>query len=251
MVVPDKPVPSLYATTTLIQDPENEGHATGFFFGKSKRDSYLITNHHVVDPESHSRVDGTNPSEIRILIRESYSLDDFGFHDIKLYDDEGNKIWKEHPAGGDVDVIAIPLDIDLSNKGCIPFSEDDFLSDDAIIPAGEEAIIIGYPIKGEQPYIPVIRNALISSPYGSHFQNKPIFATDANMHSGTSGSPVLLSTYTLHKEDDSPTISTTRRNFLIGVHSASFHFPHSIEEEGPLNINIAWYIELLKNIIPF
>lgn len=249
MRLPDQSIDPVYAAVTLIQFPNSQGHATGFFFIDSNDDPYIITNHHVIRPEDHETAEGDNPDEIRILIRGSANAEDLEFYDKELYDGSGGKNWIEHPSGSDVDVAAIPIDIDLSQKGSIPLSRANFLPDDAVLGAGEEAMIIGYPFKGERPYLPVIRSALISSPYGSPFQGTPSFATDANMHSGTSGSPVLtLPSATLQRED-SFSISSGQQTYLIGVHSASLHSDHP-EEEGPLNINVAWYVGLLNDMIP-
>lgn len=242
MSMPNRPVPQEYMTVTLIQYPQIQGHATGFFYGNDPENQFLVTNKHVVDPED------TDPNEIRILLRGLQNAANLDYLDISLYDGSGNATWLTHPTDPDVDIAMIPLEIDLRQYGNMAISNDMFLSDDVELKAGEQAMIIGHPIKGSRPYIPVARSALISSPYGVPFQGMRCFATDANMHSGTSGSPVFTIPSAIQEQGDSIAFFAGKQIYFLGVHSATLHSDHD-DAEGPLNLNLTWYAELIEDIL--
>lgn len=235
-------LPQQYASVTLIQYPDSQSHATGFFYGNKNGNFYLITNKHVVDPEDEEL------QEIRILLRQSRDLAQLEYKDIQLIDHSGGENWLEHPSDPEADVAAIPLDVDLTQYGNLAFSRDVFLPDDVRIGAGQQAMILGHPFKGNRPYIPVARSALISSPYGVAFQGMNCFATDANMHSGTSGSPVLTIPSSIQQTEDGISLMGGKATYLLGVHSATLHSNHE-PEEGPLNLNLSWYAELIEDIV--
>jgi len=245
MSVPNRPVDPLYTCVTPIQYPNQEGHATGFFYvpDEESSESYLITNHHAVANDTGEPLSDS----IRILLRPSQNANQLDFRDISL-GSAADPNWLEHPNGPHVDVVAIELaDIDLSDTVNSALHSGLFLPDDVLVNPGEEAMVIGYPFRGSSPYLPLTRSALISSPYGSTFQGMPCFATDANMHSGTSGSPV----FTLPKPYDQ-TKDAIRMGgggpYFLGIHSATLQSDHD-PDEGPLNINLTWYAELLRDII--
>ena len=242
MSIPNRDIPQEYATVTLIQYPNSNSHATGFFYTDQDENQYLITNKHVLDPEDE------DPEEIRILLRGTPDLSRLQYEDIELADDNGGKNWLSHPTDSDVDIAAIPLDIDLRQYGNMAFSQDVFLPDNVQIGAGEQAMILGYPFKGNRPYLPVARSALIASPYGVPFEGMKCFATDANMHSGTSGSPVLTIPSAIQETEGGISMFSGERTYLLGVHSATLHSDHD-PEEGPLNLNLSWYAELIEDIV--
>jgi hypothetical protein len=86
--------------------------------------------------------------------------------------------------------------------------------------------------------LPVYRRASIASAYGVNFGGFPYFLIDANLHPGTSGSPVVSSHHTLFKERDGK-----EGYALFGVHSAE----HVIEGD-PLGLNVVWYADALVEI---
>ncbi len=85
---------------------------------------------------------------------------------------------------------------------------------------------------------------MIASPYPQHFSNKPYFLIDANLHNGTSGSPVINSPHNiLFKERDRIGFHT-QDTILLGIHSAE----HLVDKE-PLGLNVVWYAELIIDIL--
>ena len=80
---------------------------------------------------------------------------------------------------------------------------------------------------------------MIASQYGINFNKKPYFLIDANLHPGTSGSPVVNSHHTLFREQGS------KEGYkLFGIQSAQ----HLVDGE-PLGLNVVWYSYLLNEII--
>ncbi len=122
---PNRGVNPLYTTVTPILYPNGTGHATGFFYSdigdedpeaieEEEIDQYLITNHHAVADE-----DGSPLSDsIRIITRSNpQRLSQLEYHDIQLVDDSNNPRWIEHPQGSAIDVVAVPLDFEISAGG--------------------------------------------------------------------------------------------------------------------------------------
>jgi hypothetical protein len=258
MATPNHPVDELYKIVTPIQYPNREDYATGFFFSTLETvevgdttlppPAYLITNHHVVaelDEEDgeYKPID----ESIRILMRlDKDNPRDIDYIDIPLMSD-GEKNWIEHPDGPDVDIAAVPLDFSFFlNSSSRFFSPKQFRPDEVRIKAGTKAIVASYPIRGTSPYFPILRDALIASPYGERFGGRPCFAIDADMHSGTSGSPVITTPSTL-RHTESRTEIGGQEPYLLGVHSATVESNHD-ENEGPLNLNYEWYAELIMEM---
>jgi hypothetical protein len=254
-LLPNRGVNPLYTTVTPILYPDSSAHATGFFYTEldgvesddvdlDSENIYLVTNHHAVADEDGSPISDS----IRIMTRpESQDLAKLQHHDIKLKGDDGEPQWLEHPEGSEIDVVAVPLNIDLNETGTRVISDQLKLPDNIKIQFGQEAAVLGYPVRGGSPYLPIARNAMIASPYGVPFQGLPCFATDADIHSGTSGSPVLTRPSALQQTTEGFQLGS-QKMFFLGVHSATMQSDHE-PEEGPLNINVTWYAELLGDII--
>jgi hypothetical protein len=254
--LPNRDIDPLYTAVTPILYPNSSGHATGFFYtdlgdlapeevSRADENTYLITNHHAVAD------DEGNPicESIRIITRpNAQNLAELRHLDIELRDDDGTPQWLEHPEGSEIDVVAIPLDTDLSDSGTVVISNQLMMPDDIKVTFSQEAAVLGYPIRGQSPYLPIARNAMIASPYGVPFQGLPCFATDADMHSGTSGSPVLTRPSDLQQTTDGFQLGGRQQMHFLGIHSATMQSAHE-PEEGPLNINVTWYAELLDDII--
>lgn len=109
----------------------------------------------------------------------------------------------------------------------------------AVNPFGN-VVVVGYPLGfyDKKNNLPVYRKASIASAYGINFGGLPYFLVDANLHEGTSGSPVVNSHHTLFKEGDK------KEGYkLFGIHSAE----HVVDED-PLGLNVVWYADVLVDI---
>lgn len=237
MILRDRKISSWYRATTPIRYPGEEDHATGFFYTKNG-ETYLITNRHVFYDINTEGFLTFNPDTITIRVRDSHQdYSSTTTHRIPLYDEDEPR-WLEHP-NWNVDVAGLPLEIDWDSNANTSFNLDGprglpisgttdekygFLTPEF----GDSAVVMGYPILDSTDYLPVLRNALIASQYGRFHRNMPYFLIDANLHPGTSGSPVIY----------------TRRNsegkvkaHLLGVHSGNF----DMVQEGSENLNRVWY----------
>ena len=83
---------------------------------------------------------------------------------------------------------------------------------------------------------------MVASTYRVPFQGQPLFLTDANLHPGTSGSPVITKPKnTWVDENDNIQISTGMIYYLVGVHSAT------LSTAGvAVGLGAAWYIDLVE-----
>jgi len=220
-----RPINPEFATATPIKYPDSQGGATGFFFNQDG-ETYLISNRHVFEPEEFT------PLEIRIWLRGFENELNTNNIDIELYSN-GTANWYGHPNSEDIDIAILPLDQVLSTvddmkagdsaTGSLAFTEDYFIPD-AVVLNGSEAIV-GYPgdFMDRSTFFPVRRNAVIASPYGVDFADDPCFVTDARMHPGTSGSPILLTNPLQEKKGYDLSADQRKDIYLLGVHSATFY----------------------------
>lgn len=226
----------LYTCVTAVIYPGNGGHATGVYFIDDRDDLYLVTNRHVVSTEN----DDPIADRIRIITRPSRNLDDVQFHDVDLTRGDEHR-WRGHPSSEEIDLAAIPLDIDLSDQATTALTSERLINPD-VVPMAQRALVLGYPMIEGAPYFPIKRDAMIASPYGISYRGMPCFKTDADMHSGTSGSPVFA------LPDPSMAGAQSDAFRLIGIHSATLTSQHG-PQEGALDLNITWYAELLADLV--
>jgi len=234
-------------TTTLVRilrEGDIVGSATGFFF-KHNAIPYLATNRHVVVDVSGDQ----DPDQLQLVLHRSKQNLQMNWPlNVDLYS-EGKQLWLQHPTHDPAhcDVALIPLDekslpgsrFDIFLQSKIVFIESVLVNKEDVNPFGD-VVIIGYPLGfyDEKNNLPVYRKAMMASQYGVAFQDLPCFLIDANLHPGTSGSPVLNSHHTLFKSGGS------KEGYkLFGVHSAE-----AIVNEKPLGLNIVWYASLLIEI---
>jgi hypothetical protein len=87
---------------------------------------------------------------------------------------------------------------------------------------------------------PVARHAVVASAFGVRFQGQGYFLTDARMHRGASGAPVVL-----RDPRGDPDLPWK----LLGIHSARLDMRS--REEGideSLGLNCAWYADILRTL---
>ncbi|MHA1974868.1 MAG: S1 family peptidase [Candidatus Hodarchaeales archaeon] len=221
------------------------GSATGFFL-KIKSRTWLITNRHVVINEDNQFY----PDRLSILVHtNAENHNDNEEINIDLYEN-GKQVWKNFAyEEGLRDVVAI----DLSNKIYTninlinAYTKNNLPSKDQNIDVGENVLIVGYPVGFYDKInnFPIIKSGTIASTYGLEFNDNPYFLIDANLHPGTSGSPVLIKSKKVKKEsiDKQNDIPYT----LIGIVSGD-HKPMGISVE----LNKVWYLdEIIKGLNMF
>lgn len=264
-------VQPIFATTTPIRYESVDGGGTGFFFNYNNN-TYLITNRHVVDPED------VSPDQARIWFRNYGNIENTNHFDISLSGGDGQD-WFSHPESADIDLAAIPLETRLSSvddvrsedhiTGSLAFTRQHYIHDNISI--DNRVVILGYSgdFVDRTTLFPVRRNALISSPYGARFNRNPFFVTDARMHPGTSGSPVLMQAGGMMMTSGDVPEERSKGVYLLGVHSATFYENKKEESKSkdqywteansdlqnkdnkPLKyeLNVAWYPSLIDDIL--
>lgn len=227
------------ATITNQQPLTN---ATGFFFERDGR-LFLITNRHVVlDEASEHRPDAL---EIDLHIDPDNVAVTTGFG-IPLYRD-ATPVWREATdASGTIDVVAIEL-----VRAALPatllqraFTPSHLLQELERIEVGTPVLIAGFPLgfRDTLHHLPVVRQAIIASSFGIRFQGAGYFLTDARMHRGTSGAPVVV-------RIPVPESSRADLNWmLLGIHAGRLDVHRDEEQDERLNLNCAWYADVLMTL---
>jgi S1-C subfamily serine protease len=218
-------------------------NATGFFFEREKR-LYLITSRHVVldKPSEHF----PDRLEIELHVDPENVADTVGFS-IPLYR-EGKSLWREgFDSTSAIDVVALELE-----RAALP----ETLSFHAFTPAhlverleqveiGTSVLVVGFPlgVHDELHRLPVARQAVIASAFGIRFQGHGYFLTDARLHRGTSGAPVVT-------REHAPRAGRAELAWrLLGVHATRLDVVNrDIEKDEALDLNCAWYADILMTL---
>lgn len=218
-------------------------NATGFFFERDGR-LYLVTSRHVVlDEPSDHRPDRI---EIELHVDPDNVAHTLQFS-ILLYW-EGRAVWHEHrDAGGLVDVVAIEI-----HRHALPatlllhaFSPVHLLSDLDQMEVGADLRIAGFPLGFLDTLhrLPIVRHAVVASSFGIRFQGHGYFLTDARMHRGTSGAPVVAR---------AAGVASGRGELrwnLLGIHATRFDMhDRDVEQDERLSLNCAWYADVLMTL---
>lgn len=242
----------VFRTTTPLEYADFSGGGTGFYLNYDDS-TYVVTNKHVVSPDS------KEPASVRAWVRENEDFSRFTTLDIPLRD--GYSYWYEHPDGEDLVVLPIEETLvtlsDYSDSdrktGSLAFSTEDFVHDN--IQFSPRVSVLGYPenIIDSNLRLPVRRNALLATPYGTSFDGNPFFLTDARMHKGMSGAPVVIddSTAWMSSDGDVPT-GRFHKPLLIGIHSGTLYDTKADTNEAGTaryDLNISLYPRLLREIL--
>ena len=229
----------------LVKDGTEVGSATGFFYTRGD-DLFLVTNKHVVRDEEK----GVVPDLLRLrLHRDPNDLTNNGDYDVPLYA-AGEPLWRTPPDHSAADVALLRL-----NKAKITstffikaLSAASFLPENYPLHPGEDVFVMGYPLgfHDEHHNLPVFRNAMIASVYGVPFKTLPLFLTDANLHPGTSGSPVITKPKSAWVDANGNThIVTGTVYYLVGVHSGTV--APRVTGGIPVGLGAAWYAKLIED----
>lgn len=219
------------------------GRATGFFFTDGER-TFLITNRHVCIREKENYY----PDIFRILVHvDKNSLRRVRQIIIQLYDEDRRPVWLRHPHLRNSDVIAINVSNYLNEGDIIqPFSERNFVSRQYYLELGTELLIVGYPLGfyDELYNMPVVRSGTLASQYGVGFRGEPFFLIDANIHKGTSGSPVVITRTAFSKTEYTGSTFAFVLQTLLGVLSGRYSM-----KGIDLGLGIVWFPVVITDII--
>lgn len=229
-----EPVMLSTARITTFDGPRTLTGASGFFFERDER-LFLVTSRHVLidEPTEH------HPDRIEIGVHtDAVNLTKTDGFSVLLYR-KGLADWHQaKDSGGEIDVAVLELDRAALPKGTVlnAFNPSHVQGLGTAIPVGNPVSIIGYPMGFHDTvhHLPVVRQAAIASAYGLRFEGHGFFLTDARMHRGSSGAPVLIRS------------ADTAGWMLLGVHSSRFDVGNrEKEEDESLGLNCAWYADVL------
>jgi hypothetical protein len=214
--------------------------ASGFFFERDER-LFLVTSRHVlVDKPSHHF-----PDRIEIEIHsDAANLTRSTILSVLLYR-AGKSVWCEgRDTAGEIDVATVEIERAALPAGVVmqcftPAHLQHTLQD---VEVGTPLLIVGFPLgfHDTMHHLPVVRQAVIASSFGLRFQGQGYFLTDARLHRGTSGAPVVMRCI----GDDSPLPWK-----LLGVHSARMDMGGRDQRvDESLGLNCAWYADILLTL---
>jgi S1-C subfamily serine protease len=214
--------------------------ASGFFFEREGR-LFLVTGRHVVidKPSRHF------PNRIEIeLHNDSKNLTYSNSLSVMLHL-EGKSVWRQgSDTGGEVDVAVIELERAALPQSVVLkcFTPAHLQRSLQEVEVGTSLLIVGFPLGFHDAlhHLPVVRHAVIASSFGLRFQGLGYFLTDARMHRGTSGAPVVM---------HSPSTDAQLPWKLLGVHSARMDMcGRDMQLDETLGLNCAWYADILLTL---
>lgn len=226
--------------TTVDESGNNLTGATGFFY-QTEGDLFLLTNRHVVRSEE----TGHRPSSLSIELHvDPDNIATTADLAIPLFAEEV-PLWNETTdTGGLVDIAAIRLDRNHFPEGAIfeAFTVDQLVQPSNRIELGTSVLIVGFPLGFYDTLhrLPVARQAIVASDFGLRFQGNGFFLTDARLHRGMSGAPVVAAAAAnFRKIGQLPWM-------LLGVHAARVDAADTdLAQDDRLGLNCAWYINVL------
>lgn len=178
------------------------GTATGFQIHQGHK--YIVTNWHVVSgrnliSKQPLNKEGAIPN--KLIVRYKKFLDVANFEwcedEINLVDDDGNKMWYEHPRyGNKVDVAVIPLELYPKYQNCKEcFNQDTRYELDVTDNVFVLGFPLGYTVKSkDEPHAVWTSGVVASDPSLNLIVNNeevPAFLIDSKTRQGQSGSPVI------------------------------------------------------------
>ncbi|MCG2591545.1 serine protease [Ramlibacter sp. XY19] len=214
--------------------------ATGFFFERGPR-LFLVTSRHVLYDAANKHL----PDRIEITVHtDPVNLTRTVVLSLLLYRD-GQADWRQgKDSGGEIDVAALEIDRSVLPPDAVLscFGTANLQPELDAIAVGATVLVPGFPLGFYDTvhHLPVVRHAIIASSFGVRFQGQGYFLTDARMHRGSSGSPVVM-------RDTSAGAAMPWR--LLGVHSARMDMgTRDLEKDESLGLNCAWYADVLLTL---
>ncbi len=229
--------------TTVNDAGETISNATGFFFAR-EGELFLVTNRHVVLSEPTHHRPACLQIELHTDPENIAAIQDFN---VPLYAD-GQPVWREtSDAAGLIDIATIALDQNALPPTMVheAFTPAHLVQPYDRIEVGTSLLIVGFPLGFHDSlhHLPVVRQAIVASAYGMRFQGNGYFLTDARLHRGTSGAPVVAAiSPSLKKVGNLPWM-------LLGVHAARLDVnAPDLSQDDRLGLNCAWYADALMTL---
>lgn len=224
-------------------------NATGFFYLQD-RFLYLVTSRHVVIDEKNRHY----PDRVNVSLHRSVAcLVDRSELSIPLYAD-GIPQWYQHcdqQTGIIADVAAVAINDSgvLAAHAVTTFSRDDVVMPESVLPLGQDVLILGFPLGFHDTLnnLPIVRSATMASSFSHPFKGEPYFLTDARLHRGMSGSPVIAK-LPAGNNDERAGEPVWR---LLGIHSSALEVSdRDPRHDERLALNTSFYASLLPELLP-
>ena len=222
-------------------------NATGFFY-MHEDFLYLVTSRHVVLNEASDH----RPDRLQLSLHTNHNdLSQRAQLSIPLYKN-GIPQWYQHPQHANhADVVAVAVnDPQVLNEHTLAtFSSEEIVNTGCPMPLGQNVLILGFPLGFHDTVhnLPIVRSATIASSFSHPFKGEPYFLTDARLHRGMSGSPVVAKLQCLDDKD----FDQEPKWRLLGVHSSSLDVSdRDPKQDEKLALNTTWYASLLPEMIP-
>ena len=239
-------IESLLLAVTRVSTMSGETpltNATGFFFERDGR-LFLVTSRHVVLDEAGNHRPDRLAVELHVNAQNIGKVIQWS---IPLYG--GNQaLWRQGvDSAGSVDVVAVEIHRPALPESILlsAFTPAHLVAELDQVEVGTPVLIVGFPLgfHDNLHHLPVARQAVIASAFGIRFQGQGYFLTDARMHRGTSGAPVVARV----------TAERSGRGalawMLLGVHSGRMDVAdRDIDQDERLNLNCAWYADVLMTL---
>ena len=228
---------------TTVLNKKEKTNATGFFFERDAR-LYLVTARHVLKDEASDHHPDSLLIDLHVDPENAVLVTRFM---IPLFKN-GKSVWRAGiDSAGEVDVAVVELDrsalpTTLSLK---PFTPHHLVRQLDEMEVGTSILIVGFPLGFHDTlhHLPVARQAIIATSFGLRFQGEGYFLTDAQMHRGTSGAPVVARTAS--RQSGRGDLSW----LLLGVHTSRMDVDNrDVIEDERLNLNCAWYADIVMKL---
>ena len=243
-------VESLLLTVVRLTTMNNDRaltNATGVFFAADAR-LFLVTSRHVVMDEDSKH----HPTHLDIELHiDPNNVAAVEQRMVPLYQNgSGAPLWREasDTDAALLDMVTLELDratlpVSLSYHA---FSTEHLVQQLDDIEVGTRVLVVGFPLGFHDALhrLPVTRQAVIASAFGLRFQGHGYFLTDARLHRGMSGAPVVARMPSGQSGRDALPW------FLLGVHSSRMDMVNRDEaQDERLDLNCAWYANALQSLI--
>jgi S1-C subfamily serine protease len=216
--------------------------ATGFFcLNQEKSKLFLVTNRHVVRDEKISFKPDALVLRLHTTASDLRASDDYR---LALYRDEKKQfpVWRE--VGPKVDVVTLELPIaEFTQKYVIKaFSPENFIGSDVVLSLGDPVVVIGYPrgFSDDLFNLPVARQGAVASVFPVPFRGNPFFLIDADLHPGTSGSPVITRPSAVTMTTGGTVVGADNSFYLVGINSGTF---------DDLQLNAVWFTDVVSQLL--
>jgi S1-C subfamily serine protease len=213
--------------------------ASGFFF-ETEQGLYVVTSRHVL----HDQATGHFPDRVEFVVHlDAKDLTRRTNVAVPLYADGIAQWIQGTDIGGEVDVAALRIDKALLPDGAVfnSFGPQHLVKTFEEVKVGTALLVVCFPLSffDTVHHLPVARSATVASAFGVRFQGQGYFLTDARLHRGASGAPVVV-------RDESLGEVPWR---LLGVHSARMDMGNrDVLKDETLGLNSAWYADILTTL---